>query len=180
VLIVTVVYERVVGRALGAVDYLIKPVDRQGLLDQLARYTLTTKVKQRPVRVLAVDDDPAALDLVSSALGSEGFEVLRANGGREGLELAARERVDFVICDLLMPDLDGFGVVGELKSRPETRDTPIVILTAHTLSAEDKARLNGKIVGVVDKGSHAQAGLREWLSLVVPRNGQQAPGSALP
>jgi signal transduction histidine kinase/DNA-binding response OmpR family regulator len=180
VIIVTVVDEREVGLALGAVDYLIKPVDRQGLLDQLARYTLTTKVKQRPVRVLAVDDDPAALDLVSSALGSEGFEVLRANGGREGLELAAREPIDFVICDLLMPDLDGFGVVGELKSRPETRDTPIVILTAHTLTAEDKARLNGKIVGVVDKGSHAQAGLREWLSLVVPRNGRPTAGSALP
>jgi signal transduction histidine kinase/DNA-binding response OmpR family regulator len=180
VIIVTVVDEREVGLALGAVDYLLKPVDRQGLLDQLARYTLTTKVKQRPVRVLAVDDDPAALDLVSSALGSEGFEVLRASGGREGLELAAREQVDFVICDLLMPDLDGFGVVGELKSRPETRDTPIVILTAHTLSAEDKARLNGKILGVVDKGAHAQVGLRHWLSRVVPRSGQAAAGSILP
>jgi signal transduction histidine kinase/CheY-like chemotaxis protein len=180
VIIVTVVDEREVGLALGAVDYLLKPVDRQGLLDQLSRYTLTTKVKQRPVRVLAVDDDPAALDLVSSALGSEGFEVLTASGGREGLEVAAREPVDFVICDLLMPDLDGFGVVGELKSRPETRDTPIVILTAHTLSAEDKARLNGKIVGVVDKGSHAQAGLREWLSLVVPRDGKAPAGSILP
>jgi signal transduction histidine kinase/DNA-binding response OmpR family regulator len=180
VIIVTVVDEREVGLALGAVDYLLKPVDREGLLKQLARYTLTTKVRQRPVRVLAVDDDPAALDLVSSALGSEGFEVLRANGGREGLELAAREPVDFVICDLLMPDLDGFGVVGELKSRPETRDTPIVILTAHTLSAEDKARLNGKILGVVDKGAHAQVGLRDWLSRVVPRDGQAAAGSILP
>jgi CheY-like chemotaxis protein len=68
-----------------------------------------------------------------------------------------------VICDLVMPDLDGFGVVGELKSDPVTADIPIIILTGHDLSSADKRRLNGKILGIVSKGPDAQEGLRAWL-----------------
>ena len=163
VVIVTVVDEKDVGLALGAVDYIVKPIDRDALLASLGRLTLTTKVKTRTVRILAVDDESAALDALEGTLRPAGFEVIRADGGRTGVEVARAERPDLVICDLVMPDLDGFGVVGELKSDPLTADIPIIILTGHDLSSADKRRLNGKILGIVSKGPDAQDGLRAWL-----------------
>jgi CheY-like chemotaxis protein len=78
VIVVTVVDERGRGLALGATDYFLKPVDRAALLARLARYSFTTKVRERTVRVLAVDDDEAALELVEAALRPEGFEVVAA------------------------------------------------------------------------------------------------------
>jgi len=168
VIIVTVVDERGLGLALGAVDYFLKPVDRTALLDRLARYTFTTKVKTGPVRILAVDDDPAALDLIDSALAPEGFEIVRASGGREGIDRATEQPFDLVVCDLLMPDVDGFDVVTALKGDVSTREVPILILTAHTITDAEKARLNGQILGIVDKGDEAAAGLLRWLGRLTP------------
>jgi len=168
VIIVTVVDERGLGLALGAVDYFLKPVDRTALLDRLARYTFTTKVKNGPVRILAVDDDPVALDLIDSALTPEGFEIVRASGGQEGIDRAGEQPFDLVVCDLLMPDVDGFDVVTALKSEETTREVPILILTAHTITDAEKARLNGQILGIVDKGDEAAAGLIRWLWRLAP------------
>jgi signal transduction histidine kinase/DNA-binding response OmpR family regulator len=164
VVIVTVIDERGLGMALGAVDYFLKPVDRTALLDRLARYAFTTKVKTGVVRVLAIDDDPGALDLIDAALRPEGFVVARAGGGREGIDRARSGAFDLIVCDLIMPDVDGFGVVTALKADPASRDTPILILTAHTLSDADKVRLNGQILGIVEKGEEGAAGLRRWLA----------------
>lgn len=166
VIIVSVVDERGLGLALGAVDYFLKPVDRAALLERLSRYTFTTKVKSGSIRVLAVDDDPAALDLIDAALQPEGFDVVRATGGREAIDRAAVEPFDLVVCDLLMPDLDGFDVVTALKAEPASRDVPILILTAHTLTDAEKIRLNGQILGIVEKGEDGVAGLRRWLASI--------------
>jgi signal transduction histidine kinase/DNA-binding response OmpR family regulator len=168
VIIVTVVDEREVGMALGAADYLVKPVDRSALLDCLGRLTFTTKVQASPVRVLAVDDDPAALDMIEAALRPSGFDVLRATGGKAGLDLARSVSPDLVICDLLMPDLDGFGVVAELAANPWTRHLPILILTAHEITESEKTRLNGNILGIVAKGENGKAGLHDWLIRALP------------
>ena len=115
-------------------------------------------------KVLAVDDEPASLDMLEAALRPAGYDVLRADGGRVGVELARSLRPDLVVCDLVMPDLDGFGVVGELQRDPATASVPIIILTGHELSPADKDRLNGKVVAIVTKGPDAQAGLRAWLA----------------
>jgi DNA-binding response OmpR family regulator len=166
VIIVSVVDERGLGLALGAVDYFLKPIDRAALLERLSRYTFTTKVKKGSIRVLAVDDDPAALDLIDAALQPEGFDVVRATGGREAIDRAAAEPFDLVVCDLLMPDLDGFDVVTALKAEPSSREVPILILTAHTLTDAEKVRLNGQILGIVEKGEDGAAGLRRWLASI--------------
>jgi CheY-like chemotaxis protein/anti-sigma regulatory factor (Ser/Thr protein kinase) len=172
VIVETVVDERGLGLALGAVDYYLKPVDRQALLARLAHYSFTTKVRQRPVRVLAVDDEPSAVALVEAALRPEGFAVTGAGGGREAIELATGSPFDLVICDLIMPDVDGFGVVAALRSNPATREVPILVLTGRELSDADRERLNGEILGVVEKGDDAVVGLRRWLARV-PGNGRR-------
>jgi signal transduction histidine kinase/DNA-binding response OmpR family regulator len=166
VVMVTVVDEREVGLALGAVDYLVKPVQRDALLACLSRLGLDTASPGRPSTILTVDDEPAALDLIDGYLAGSGIDIVRADGGRAAVDIARERDIDLVICDLLMPDLDGFGVVAELKADASTASIPILICTAHDLSPEEKTRLHGQILGIVSKGPTARDGLHGWLSRV--------------
>jgi CheY-like chemotaxis protein len=169
VVIVTVVEEREVGLALGAVDYLVKPIHREALLGCLSRFVGTAIGGDAPRRVLVVDDEPASLTLIRNALEPEGVEVVTAVGGREALQWAQHgELVDLVVCDLVMPDVDGFEVIAALKGNRRTATLPIVVCTGHDLSADQKARLNGKILGIVSKGQDARVGLLDWLDHAVP------------
>jgi CheY-like chemotaxis protein/anti-sigma regulatory factor (Ser/Thr protein kinase) len=169
VVIVTVVEERDVGLALGAVDYLVKPIHREALLGCLARFVGTGSGRDAPRRVLVVDDEPASLDLIRGALEPEGVDVVTVVGGREALAWAEQgQLVDLVVCDLVMPDVDGFEVIAALKGNSRTASLPIVVCTAHDLSADQKARLNGNILGIVAKGQDARVGLLDWLDHAVP------------
>jgi signal transduction histidine kinase/CheY-like chemotaxis protein len=163
VIIVTVVEEREVGLALGAADYLVKPIHRDALLGCLARYVAAGTGGVG--RVLVVDDEPAALTYIRAALEPEGYEVLTVEGGQAALDWArAGQPVDLVVCDLVMPGIDGFEVIAALKRDRRTASVPIVVCTAHDLSVEQKARLNGQILGIVAKGQDARVGLLDWLS----------------
>ncbi len=167
--IVTVVEEREVGLALGAVDYLVKPIHREALLGCLARFVAADDVRGVAKRVLVVDDEPAALAYIRGALEPEGVVVVTAQGGREALEWAENgQLVDLVVCDLVMPDVDGFEVIAALKHNQRTAGLPIVVCTGHDLSPEQKYRLNGKILGIVTKGQDARVGLLDWLDHAVP------------
>jgi signal transduction histidine kinase/DNA-binding response OmpR family regulator len=168
VIIVTVVEERDVGFALGAADYLVKPIHRVALLSCIARY-VNSGTEAAGKRVLVVDDEVAALSLMRAALEPEGYEVVTAQGGREALDWARRgQLVDLVICDLIMPEVDGFEVIATLKRERRTADVPIIVCTAHDLTVEEKARLNGQILGIVAKGQDARVGLLDWLSHSAP------------
>ena len=174
VVMVTVVEERDVGLALGAVDYLVKPIHREALLGCLARYVTASSRPGHAKRVLIVDDEPAAVALIRGALEPDGVEVVIAQGGREALDWAEHgELVDLVICDLVMPDVDGFEVIAALKANPRTAALPIVVCTAHDLSSDQKARLNGHILGIVAKGQDARTGLLDWLAIAVPSGGNR-------
>ena len=156
VVIISVLDERGKGFALGAADYLVKPVDRQALISSVGRLSQSA-LDRRDVTILAVDDDPMALELMDAVLRPEGFTVLKAGGGREGLRLARERRPNLIVLDLLMPDVDGFQVLDELKHDPLLAGIPIVILTCKTLSPEDKARLEGCISYLKQKGDFNRA-----------------------
>ncbi len=76
--------------------------------------------------------------------------------------------MDLVVCDLVMPEVDGFDVIAALKRERRTAAVPIVVCTAHDLTIEQKARLNGQILGIVAKGQDARLGLLDWLSQSAP------------
>ena len=162
VVIVTVVDEREVGLALGAVDYLLKPVKRERLLACLERVVGTASSHEGSV-VLAVDDEPAGTDLVRAALAPAGYRVITAAGGREALARLRTEHVDVVVCDLVMPGMDGFAVIAAMRDDPQMADIPIVVCTAHDINATDRERLRGQVLGIVHKGTDARDGLRAWL-----------------
>jgi signal transduction histidine kinase/CheY-like chemotaxis protein len=161
VVIVSTLDERGRGFALGASDYLLKPVDREALLGTLERVGCSRDGSGARVKVLAIDDDPVALELTSAVLGPAGFDVLRAGGGEEGIAMARREQPALVILDLLMPEVDGFTVVERLKADPATADIPVVVFTGKSLTREERERLNTKVGHLAQKTEFDRAGFAE-------------------
>ena len=88
--------------------------------------------------LLLVEDDPDILKLLDTTLTFSGYRVIKARNGNEGLECIQRERPAIVIADIMMPELDGFGLVHRMRLNPETRDIPVVFITATYVSPEDK------------------------------------------
>jgi CheY-like chemotaxis protein len=170
VMVITIVDNAALGLALGAVDYFVKPVSRETLLGALARFTLTSEVRERMVTVLTIDDDPDALKVYRESLTPEGFHVIEAASGEEGLAQARSRSVDAIVLDILLPDLDGFEVAAQLKADPDTSGIPILVVTGHALSDEEKARLNEHALAVLAKGDEALSGLRSWLEQIPARH----------
>ena len=153
VVMVTISSDRGKAFSLGALEHLVKPVEREQLLAALDRRSFTTKVKTAPVRVLAIDDDPAQLELVRATLEPRGFRVRCASDGKSGLQAARTDAVDLILLDLVMPDLSGIEVVGELRADARTRSVPILLVTAHQLHPGERARLNGDVQAILSKGT---------------------------
>ena len=102
-------------------------------------------------RVLVIDDDAVGRYLMRTFLRDTSCIVSEATGGREGLEAARRERPDVIFCDLFMPDMGGLEVLSQLKADPATQDIPVVLNTAKSLSAEERADLEGRGVALLLK-----------------------------
>lgn len=141
VVIASVTDQKGKGFAMGAADYLIKPVQKDELIKKLGALHLGGA--SRPRKILIVDDDPETVERVSASLEPEGFQVLKAYGGEQGVELAHKEKPDLIILDLLMPGTNGFDVMERLQSSTQTNSMPVVLFTVKQLTAEDKQRLKG-------------------------------------
>lgn len=89
--------------------------------------------------VLVVDDVPDILELLETTLKFKGYRVATARNGQEALELIQREHPTLIIADILMPTMDGFSLVHRLRLNPETRDIPVIFLSATYVAPEDKA-----------------------------------------
>ncbi|NOZ56289.1 MAG: response regulator, partial [Calditrichaeota bacterium] len=149
VIIVSMTEDKLLCTSLGALEFFVKPVDRNRLLEVLQRIS-SRKTAGKP-RVLIVDDEPSTVDWVSGALEANGFEVLKAYGGKEGIELATKHIPDAIVLDLMMPEVSGFEVVDKLKQQERTRDIPIIIFTAKTMSSEERRRLSRHVLGFAKK-----------------------------
>ncbi len=171
VIVVTIVDDRTRGYALGATDYLVKPVDR----GRLAR-VLRSLCGDRPLRrVLVVDDDGLARDMLREALGEEGWGVTEAENGRIALERVAAAAPDVILLDLMMPEMDGFEFLAALRSNPAWRPIPVLVLTAKDLTEEDRRRLNGEVERILQKSlSGREALLREVRDLLALCLGEPA------
>jgi two-component system, OmpR family, alkaline phosphatase synthesis response regulator PhoP len=91
-------------------------------------------------KILAVDDEKNIVRLIEVNLVREGYQVVTAGDGKEALEKVAIEQPDLVVLDVMMPYLDGFEVLHEMKKNPDTRDIPVIMLTA---KAQDADVFNG-------------------------------------
>jgi len=159
VIVVSITEHHELGLSLGAMDWVVKPLNRSDFLAAVRRVFACTGSKGAAT-VLVVDDEPPTVELLTDMLGLQGYRVLSASDGRRGIEVARAERPDLIVLDLLMPGATGFEVVRELRMHPESREIPILIFTVKDLSLEERERLRGSVRAIVTKGATADL-LRE-------------------
>ena len=87
-------------------------------------------------RILIVEDHPIIAELVETRLRIEGMEPIKCPGGREALAILGSQPLDAVILDIMMPDVDGYEVLRQIRARPATRDLPVIFLTAKSTPAD--------------------------------------------
>jgi CheY-like chemotaxis protein len=152
VVIISIVADSDKGYALGASAVMQKPVSRKALYLSLIQLGLLPASQGDTLKVLVVDDDRQAVELVAARMQDfAGITMLRAYGGREAIETARRELPDLIVLDLMMPEVSGFEVVDALRERADTADISIIVVTAKHLTADDRHKLNGYITTVLEK-----------------------------
>jgi signal transduction histidine kinase/NO-binding membrane sensor protein with MHYT domain/CheY-like chemotaxis protein len=148
VIMITMTDDRETGFALGATEFLTKPIDRGRLVQMLHRYAPDEGERH----VLVVDDLAENRELLRRALDQESWQVSEAENGREALGRMADRKPSLILLDLMMPVMDGFEFVMELQKVEAWRSIPIVVVTAKDLTNEDRRRLNGEVVGLIQRG----------------------------
>jgi CheY-like chemotaxis protein len=149
--IISIVADRNRGFALGAPAVVQKPVSRQELYESLVELGLFPLAQGKTLKVLLVDDDPKAAELIAVRVMGLASAVLRAYGGKDAIEIAQRELLDLIVLDLMMPDVNGFDVVEALNKHPATARIPILVVTAKRITAEDRTKLQGYVTTIMDK-----------------------------
>jgi PAS domain S-box-containing protein len=153
VVIISIVAERNKGFALGAAAVMQKPISREELYGTLVNLGLFPISERRTLKVLIVDDDPKAVELIALRVEGLASAVIRAYGGRQAIEAAQLQLPDLIVLDLMMPEVNGFDVVEALTARSDTARIPIVVVTAKHITPEDRATLNGYVTTIMAKAT---------------------------
>lgn len=174
VIMLTIVSDKNMGYALGASEYLTKPIDRTRLVKLLRKYR--PDVSRCPV--LLVEDDSTTREMVRRTLEKEGWPVTEADNGRVALEKMGEALPELILLDLMMPEMDGFAFVSELRKNPAWRSIPIVVITAMDLTPQERQQLEGDVKQILQKGAYARDELlREVCNLVAASCLEAASGS---
>jgi PAS domain S-box-containing protein len=171
VIVLTVIDDRNLGFALGAADYMTKPVDRERLSEVLRR----VREDGHEGPVLVVEDDPAAREMLRRLLEKDGWNVDEAENGRVGLERVAAATPSLVLLDLMMPEMDGFTFVEELRRTRAGQRVPVVVLTAKTLNAEERQRLHGAVSRIFQKSVAPNEEVLAEIRRILDRTAPPAP-----
>ncbi len=160
VILCPLVSERQMGRALGVMDYLVKPISRAALMDLLDRQGEDVR------RILILDDDPRMARLLSRMIRSapREYEVVRAYSGSEGLRKMRCQRPDLVLLDLIMPEMDGYAVLAQMRADAGLRDIPVVVITARERTPEEERRLGKGALMVTSRSGFTNEEALRYLS----------------
>ncbi|MBC8009784.1 MAG: response regulator [Burkholderiales bacterium] len=149
VVMLSMVDDKPLGFALGAADYLNKPIDRTRLLDVLARHA----PRDAERLALVIDDLPDNRAMLRHALEREGWTVAEATDGHTGLAEVAAQKPALILLDLMMPGMDGFAFLRALRATPRNHDIPVVVVTAKELTPEDRDQLHAAVQNIVQIGT---------------------------
>ena len=149
VIVCSIVEEDEKGFSLGAADYLVKPILEEDLVMALNRLNSDGAIKE----VLIIDDSLDDLRLMERMLTDHShFHPILADGGEQGWEIISNQTPDAVILDLFMPDVDGFTILERLRTAPELRDLPVIVVSGMDLTVEQKKQLENLGKHMLQKG----------------------------
>ncbi|MDQ6958937.1 MAG: ATP-binding protein [Mariprofundaceae bacterium] len=143
--------------SIGTVDMVEKNMPRQDLLDMISRYGHHASIRPSTPTVLVVDDDASVRAFLKESLVTEGYHILCATNGDDGVRMAIEREPDLIILDLMMPGITGFDVLRRLHQSPGAADIPIIIYTAKDLSREESLHLGREAERVLIKGVAGRA-----------------------
>jgi CheY-like chemotaxis protein len=168
VVMVSIAGDRDLGYIPGAVELLTKPVDRE-LLHQLV---LKHEGPAGSGQALVVEDDEASRSLLRRSFEDEGWEVSEAANGLEALERVADRRPDLILLDLMMPVMDGFSFMLELRQREDGHSIPVIVITSRDLTAEERKTLTGGVEYIVERGAASHDELLQEICSLADRLGR--------
>jgi CheY-like chemotaxis protein len=154
IIVVSIVDQKQVGFALGAADYLIKPIRKPVLLETIRKHVLP--YADDDATILLVDDDPRTLELLEETLRSAGYETQSVQSGARALEVLSSKLVSAVLLDLLMPGMDGFEVLRHVRKEATLKELPIFVMTAKSLSKDELALLTRETQALFQKNGSWQ------------------------
>jgi len=176
VVVVSFVDERGLGYSLGAAEYLTKPVEWGRLKQALDRLAAEEDAGEAGRPVLVVDDDEGTRDRLRTMLTRAGWAATEAADGRTALQHVAAARPAVILLDLMMPGMDGFAVLKELRNNPDWASIPVIVVTAMDMTQADRDRL-GPQAALIRKDS---ADMRDLLAEVRRAAGQALPAAPAP
>ena len=150
VVMMTIVDNQNLGYALGASDYILKPINRKQLGSVLQKYQSDTSSNL----ILVVEDDIDTRIMLRRQLEKEGWQIIEAENGRKALEILNTHKPELIVSDLMMPEMDGFELVHELRQQKQWRSLPVVVLTAKELTEIERHKLYGHVEKIFQKGSY--------------------------
>ncbi len=154
--------------AIGATDFISKPIQRSSLLEIVTKYTRDkTYSDERNSYLLVIDDDETNRSMLQRMLESEGFTVHVAENGKTGIEYINKSKPALIFLDIMMPVMNGFEFVEALRKNPEWCDIPVITVTGHDLSDEERSRLYGQVESIITKDNLQPAGLLQKMREVV-------------
>ncbi len=171
VIMATIVDEQRRGATLGAAGYLVKPIERERLRALVQRF----RSADSPARILIVDDDATQRERVRSWLEDQNWSIIEATNGREALRKLFETKPDLILLDLMMPEMNGFQVVAALQQSKDWQNIPVIVITAHDLTATERERLNSGVVSVLVKESFRPADLVSRIRRLIPSERKQVP-----
>ena len=135
------------------------PAKAEACVERLADILQKYRCARPPCPVLVVEDDADMRKVLRRRLEKEGWAVSEAGNGRDALERVAESRPELILLDLMMPEMDGFQFLEEVRKQEEWRSIPVVVVTAKDLTPEDRLLLSGSVTQILQKGAYSQAEL---------------------
>ena len=147
-------------QAMGATDFISKPIERFKLIDMVSKYTRRTyEANQNDSHVLVIDDNAVNQLMIQRILEKEGYNVKVADNGKTGLESIAAAKPAMIFLDIMMPVMNGFEFVDELRKNPDWMNIPIITITSYDLTQEEQKHLNSHVECIIPKTNLEPAAL---------------------
>ncbi|MCK4922274.1 MAG: response regulator [Bacteroidales bacterium] len=153
--------DRDTGYALGAVGYINKPVNKKLLISEIK------KLNRAPESVMIVDDNEFELKQMAEIIEEENINTILANSGEDCIKKLKEKVPDILVLDLLMPGMDGFQVLERIRGIPETKNLPVIIVTAKNITDREKKQLRGKVSSLIEKSDTTPRDLYQEINRIL-------------